>query len=388
MKVYLLRLTTIFAGVMLLVAGFCYLVDPYAVFGVLRIEGLSLRKPHAHDRALEAKIALFKRRSGDVLLLGDSRIDIAFDPETLSDETPPSIFNMGIPGAGISNVRKNYLTVSAIRPQNTVVVGLDFVDFLVSDRAFEPQQASSAKKSSVRILIEQTLSIAALKHSIATIWVQRSRWANNMTVFGYNDRRGYERTVLSEGHFALFEDKNRAYSKRLNKLRTTIFNESGKGSKQISELSSMIEDMAVGSKHIWIFNYPYHQQMHSLLEARGLDTIYSQWLVEIDALVDAKQKKFADVDIRFLTIPAYNKMTTEKVPLKGIRKTGLNYYWESVHFKTLVGAEIYRLLLNDQCWEDGVSARDNCSSPLRSETGRTEFVSAGVSLEHGIEISH
>lgn len=388
MKVYLLRLTTILAAAMLLVAGFCYLVDPYAVFGVPRIEGLSLRKPHAHDRALEAKIALFKRQSSDVLLLGDSRIDVAFNPEILSDERPPSIFNLGIPGAGISNVRKNYLTFSAIRTQNTVVVGLDFVDFLVSARDFEPPGASGEKQSTVKILIEQTLSIAALKHSVATVWLQRSRWSNNMTVFGYNDRRDYERTVMSEGHFALFENKNRTYAKRLEELKPTIFNEFGKPSSQFSELSGLIEDMAVGPKHIWIFNYPFHQQMHGLLEASGLDIVHGQWLVELEALVGEKQMKFPDLDIRLLTIPAYNEMTTEMAPSEGDRKSVLNYYWESVHFKAPVGTEIYRLLANDQCWEDRMSPRNNCNSSLLSETGRTEFVSAGVSLENVNEISH
>lgn len=380
MKTYLLRLTVMCIGSLVLVAGFCVVVDPYAVFGVARIEGVSLRKPYAHTRGLEAKTALFKRAQSDVLLVGDSRIDVAFDPERISFGNSLKPFNMGIPGGGVRNFHENYLMASRMRPQKTVVVGLDFIEFLVSQRDFETTRPKEKALSPSRRIVEQTLSLGALKHALLTVFAQRSKWANTMTLDGFNDRRGYERIVRSEGHFVLFESKNKSYARRLGALEPTIYETSNNLSRRFTELSEMIDDVAQGSNAIWIFNYPFHQQMHSLFEARGLGSIHEAWLKELSDLLTTKQEQFPDLQIRFLTIPDYNETSVEKVPLNGDRSVVMEHYWESIHFRTSVGSEIYRLLADETCWEVGSISPRDCTSPVLSEAQRTEYVAAGLHL--------
>ena len=66
--------------------------------------------------------------------------------------------------------------------------------------------------------------------------------------------------------------------------------------------------------------------------------------IELKDLISAKQRENPGLDIRLLTIPTYNETSVEPVPPRGDRSSVLEHYWESIHFRTSLGSEIFRLL--------------------------------------------
>jgi hypothetical protein len=372
---YLLHL---FAGLIVLIFGtavLTLLADPYSVYGTPRIVGLNAKKPYASTRTEEAKLSMFKRADSNQLFLGDSRIDIGFDPEAMRADTQGTgIFNFGVPGAGLSGLSNNYKVVTSIRAQPHVVVGLDFVDFLNTARK-KPAPQTGPWSDRLRKIVERNLSNKGLQDSVMTIASQKSNWANNMSPNGFNNRRGFDWVTLNEGAYALFEDKNVYYSSRIeakisgHEMDLTIL------MVGLEQFETLVEELVDKSEKVWVFNYPYHQEMHNLFDEYQLTDLREVWVREVRRILSEQKFRASDTEIRFVEIPIDNQWSVERVPQKGRKGKPLKYFWESVHFRPIVGQEIYRLFFLPGCYTDfiasEVSLENTCSSPLMTVAERT-----------------
>ena len=81
------------------------------------------------------------------LVLGNSRAEIGFDPESPAwPESARPVFNLALPGAGIAAVADELAEALRSTSPRLVVVGLDFLDFRVdpsSDESFTAQPANA-----------------------------------------------------------------------------------------------------------------------------------------------------------------------------------------------------------------------------------------------------
>ena len=89
------------------VAAVNLIVDPYGLFRIVDLPGLNRIKSQAGERAALFKRAGVERMRPAGLVLGNSRAEIGFDPESPAwPESARPVFNLALPGAGIAARRR------------------------------------------------------------------------------------------------------------------------------------------------------------------------------------------------------------------------------------------------------------------------------------------
>jgi len=146
---YLRSLSLATVALLALVATINLLVDPYGLFRVVRIDGFNAIKSQAGQRAVVFKRQGAERMRPNTLVLGNSRAEIGFDPQ--SPAWPASmqpVFNLALPGAGVEAALNEFTRVLEYTTPKVAVVGLDFLDFRVDPAA----QADSTPPDADRML--------------------------------------------------------------------------------------------------------------------------------------------------------------------------------------------------------------------------------------------
>ena len=187
-------------------------VDPYGLFRMVDVPALNHIKSHASERAASFKHMGVKRIRPAGLVLGNSRAEIGFDPESPSwPESVRPVFNLALPGAGIHAVAGDFAETLRWASPELVVVGLDFLDFRVdplSDERFTPPQETADPIRDIRERASALLTLNALADSLATIKAQHDPYSTSLTEAGFNPKRDYIGVARREGYFAMFRQRN------------------------------------------------------------------------------------------------------------------------------------------------------------------------------------
>jgi len=96
---YLRKLGLAVMAGLLLVAGVVVLADPYGLYGVVRRPGLNAEKPVPQHFRNEIKLAGAQRLGAIQFLVGNSRVEVGFDPD--SPVLGGDAYNLGLAGTGI-----------------------------------------------------------------------------------------------------------------------------------------------------------------------------------------------------------------------------------------------------------------------------------------------
>src|SRR5437763_9397564 len=85
------------------VAAFNLAIDPYAIFGAPIVEGVNAVKPRPDAWIADIKLAVARKRGPKALILGNSRAEIGFDPDSAAlRATKIAAYNMAVPGFGLA----------------------------------------------------------------------------------------------------------------------------------------------------------------------------------------------------------------------------------------------------------------------------------------------
>ena len=104
--------------------------DPYYLFGTPRIGGLNALKPRVYQQASLAKTTQLERMHPATLLLGNSRIEIGFDPDSSAWPTSAQpVFNAAEAATSPLTAARRLEDADAIAPPRLVIAGVDFPDF-------------------------------------------------------------------------------------------------------------------------------------------------------------------------------------------------------------------------------------------------------------------
>jgi hypothetical protein len=157
MKRYLLLWLTLTSALLLGVAAFNLLVDPYRLFHLIDKPGFNVTKPKAdaHGAMVKAYQVLYLQPQG--LILGNSRAEYGIDPEQTAWPTSARpVFNMALPGKS-TEISLRYLQHvlasaegSQTRKPRVVIWGIDFMDFLVDANAH--RLTAAANQDDYRLL--------------------------------------------------------------------------------------------------------------------------------------------------------------------------------------------------------------------------------------------
>lgn len=324
--------------------GLNYWVDPY---GLYRPRGAGDWKPHAATQGELVKPYLVLRHPPRTLILGNSRAEVGFDPEDPAwPEATRPVFNLALPGTGTRVARRLFEHVLATHPPQAVVLGVDYMDFLVEPGARGGDPAMTRRlrleavhPASVRWLqrlhdLAATLvSLDALIHSLDTLRLAGRQGVADLTEAGFNPMRDYQQIARREGYFNLFRQRDleniRAYQRRPRNL----YSPGTATSPAFDDLTAIIEAARAREIPVQVVIYPYHAHLLEILRLTGHWDLFEDWKRELAHRVASHGRGRA----MLWDFSGYHEYARTLVPAPGDRKQTVHWYWEAGHFKRELG---------------------------------------------------
>lgn len=355
------------------VAGFNWVMDPYRYFGV-RIPGVNETKPRPNVDLTNVKRATFTRVSSTALILGNSRADIAFDPEHPAwAHHGLQAFNLGVPGAGIEATLGNFRWVLARQPIRRVLIGVDFADFLGTGAWAESGAPPAGLALSERL--RALFSTTALEDSVRVIRIRQDPFAATITNRGFNPLKDYLPIAARDGYSVLFRQKRDDYARQFLKSGPVARNFERPGASAVIALKRILELARDNHVAVDLVIYPYHAEMLVLFDSAGLWSVFESWKRTLVNVVEEARSSQADAAMTLWDFSGVHPYTEERVPEPGDRKTGMQFYWEGGHFKRNLGDLVLDRILDGRDTDFGVPlSAANLESTLAMERhGLSEY---------------
>jgi hypothetical protein len=343
---------------------FAVVVDPYRMYGTPPIPGWTALKPKISDQIDIALTYQLERVRPNTLLLGNSRVEAGFDPE--SQYWPSAarpVFNAAMPGRGLGTAIDMLRDAVAVHIPRTVIVGLDILDFLEKpDGVRAPQRPlgpphrrllvdRNGKPNPQRRLqvwrdrVATTLSIDALTDSVITLLDQNSRTTDTITPFGFDPMKEYYVFGARQGYYELFLQKNSILYSQYPHYPKPDFAQPLHYSS-FRDLQKIIDLAETHDIDLILFIHPYHADYLDMMQRLGLWHSFEAWkraLVDVVAAADAAPLGSPN-RVRLFDFSGYNRFSAEPVPPAGDRRTAMRWYWEAGHYKSALGDEMLRAM--------------------------------------------
>jgi hypothetical protein len=332
-------------------------VDPYGLFRWVDRSGFNAIKP----RATQAKSA-FKYRVVDftlpqTLLLGNSRVEMGWDPERLPSANFGRVANLALPGQGLEAMAGLADHAWARSAPTTMVIGVEFFDCLEEGPAPTPRVKkvspwSSAGAGPTRwiertgALVGETVSLDTTIDSIQTLLSQRNPDAAHLRRDGFQTAREYPRMQAVDGPRKLFLQRDRENARVRMSGPKTIRYVDGQPSACFAAIDRLLADAQERSQTVYLATYPYHARLLELIVNAGLWQAYEDWKTSLAELVDSRRRSGLKVQLR--DFGAYHAFATEPIPAANQKKPVPQWYWESGHFRRELGARMFDVMFGKE----------------------------------------
>ncbi|XLZ69863.1 hypothetical protein ABT364_25565 [Massilia sp. SR12] len=325
-----------------LVTALVVVADPYDLFGIVRAPGVNAKKPVPHYFRNEIKLARAQRVAARQFLVGNSRVEVGFDPD--SPQFGGSAYNLGLAGTGttVAVGQLAYLRRSGVRPTR-VVAGVDFHDSLLrpGERAgiwnTPPMPAPPW-----RWRFETTFSLGAVRAAAATLTMQGNDEAESMTPRGLNPLHEYAGFVRHDGYYKIFRQRAEEGAAMLVQRAPYGLDHEGarKSIRALLEVSA--RDNPGAEVHLLV--YAYHAQLLAMYEASGVWPLFEQWKTILQEEAEAGRARYPQARIVVHDFSGFGKFNCEPIPAPG-KGGSTRWYWEAGHQKPALGEEMLRRML-------------------------------------------
>jgi hypothetical protein len=385
---YLLAWTMSTLTLLTAVASINLLVDPYDLFRLVTREGFNRVKSNAGQRTLIFKRTNVERMRPNALILGNSRAEIGFDPD--SPAWPAAmrpVFNLALPGTGPQSALEEFRRVRDIHAPRLVLVGLDFLDFRVDPSVrFVPAPSTRQEDTPLQTIRNRTsalLTIDALGDSLGTLKAQRDPYSTALTEAGFNPMRDYVGIARSEGYYAIFRQRNQENAKNYVRGWKSIYLDDGRTSSAFDALGKIIAAAHDRNIAVRLVIYPYHANTLVLFHQTGLWPAFEAWKRELVNLVENAP---TGADVEVWDFSGFAPYSDEAVPAPGDKTSEVRWYWEAGHFKKSLGdrllARIFGSSGDDPQWGRRLTPQDVDEHIRRMRVARDEYERA-----HPIEVA-
>jgi hypothetical protein len=373
-KSYLKLLLLCACGALAAMVGFSYLVDPYSFFGSVSRPGFNLVKPKPSVFQEEVRLSLAIRRQPTILILGNSRVEAGFNPSgTVATGLKVPVQLLAIPGNTLAKTLPSLIALGRKAPIKTVLVGLDFQDYVTARDVMEDSlRASKLDKIVLPEIAElkwnSLLRIDTVMDAVKTVRIQRQAFPETLAASGFNPSLDYVQHVAQIGHHGLFQHSLASLRAKTDKAnRKKDIKEFQANSPRFKELALIIELAKQNNWNLELFFFPVHSEALALYEAEGFGDLIVEWKRKVLAVVESGRSSSAGIRLWDFSCPS--EITSELIPRKGDHQTKMKYYWESGHFKESVGDLILTQIFEGK----PIKALGSNVNPLSIQDAETRF---------------
>ena len=359
---YLSTLVLVLLSGACLVCAFVYIVDPYNLYGVVRRENFNAVKPGLERYQSQIKHEHALRLQPRFIILGNSRAEIGFDPRAAAfGPLHGDGYNMGIPGTGMATAVSQFtqLAQAGVKPR-TVIVGLEFIDFLKPAVAPPPRTEAPSGHVPGFWRFDTLFSLASVKDAVKTPLIQHDRAAFIIVPSGLNPAQDYAAQAVRDGYYKVFKFRAQKSAARFVKQSKTEFAD---GDFQV--LHDFLLAMSATQADIKLVVYPYHAQMLTLFENAGLWPLFEQWKQQLVQEVAAVKKENPSASISVTDFSGFGPYNCEPIPTQQQRHASTRWYWEAGHFKKALGDLVMQRVMT---LKDGAPDDGQFGMPLSSVT--------------------
>lgn len=353
-------------GIVLAVA-LVVVVDPYRLYRLVDLPGFNRVKPSPERYQEQIKLTGARALKAKVLIAGNSRAEIGFDPEYRGLTADGfSTYNIALAGTAISVSRRelDYLRSVDLTPSK-VVMGVDFLDFLL-----DPARPPSVPKpvppqDAFHWQFDSLFSITSVLDALKTIRMQHADEAESLTARGFNPLREYRKHVRDDGYYPLFQQRASEYARTFVRKPHGLLIGATDSSRGLDEFRAILANAAHDRTELHVVIYPYHAQIMAMFEEVGLDTVFAQWKRLLVRETEAMQKSYPDAKITLWDFSGFSRFQCEVIPAKGDKASSTQWYWEAGHFKPALGNLVLARVL---AGPEKPAAPDGLGVPLTAST--------------------
>lgn len=336
-----LALTAIFAAALAaLLAAFNLVADPYGAFDVPRLSRVNELPLGFNRRPVLAKSLAASRVRPASVILGNSRAESGYDADHPGLASRPA-YNLGIGGAGLSEVRRFFLEALATGAVKQALLALDLTMFEPSleatqriPDAFMLTDASGRPAGPARRWQRLAFVLLSGPASYDSWWSLRHQ-RDPVAVYLPSGRReeSYDlRQVEREGG-----PRSASLHTEAAFLATTLRDTSSEafGASYDASLARLAEIVALSARHgirLDVVLNPIHARQSYLIDASGLWPLYERWKRDLAALVSRSPAPVALWDFSRVS-----ECTAEAMPAAGEASARMRWYRESGHFRPALG---------------------------------------------------
>lgn len=364
---YLLACASLAGLIAALFAGFNAWVNPYLLFDTARIPGFNARKPAVETRERLMKSYEALRRPARTLVIGSSRTDLGLDPGTAAwpEELRP-VYNLSLVGSGTeTGLRFAQHMLAGRAPSapvpDTLVVGLDFENFLVSPKASEKPSAATAElearllllpdgqpnpQRTQQVLLDHVaglLSLDALFDSAQTLAANRRGPQPDLESNGHLSEGRFQQWAQTDGFSTLFNQKNAQALQSL--AHRQLGGVDGAPVTLPSRIKPLIEFAALNRMKLVLAIQPSHASRLDMLAHLGYWTAYEHWKRALCAEVAGARQSGKEVSL--WDFGGYEAPMQEAVPAPGDRQSRMRWFWDPVHYNAALGELMIRAMFSE-----------------------------------------
>jgi len=360
---------TIFAFVILAtVSVFNWFVDPYGMYWSPTIKGFNENKPAASNRIRVTKPHRVSSLQPQVLIMGNSRVEIGIKPNTplLRGKT---VYNLSLAGATLhSQIDHIYHAAHDNQRLETVILGIDFFDFLVTETGNETDQLKTSYSHRLKYfqnepdsknknleLFSLVFSLDSLESSLRTILTQNSI-ADTITPLGFNDAQSYVEIIQHEGKVPLFKQKLAFIEYKLRQKQWQLHSKEGTPfSPKFEKLMQLITHLKANNIELKLFINPYHYTYLQKINDEGYFELYLAWKKLLCRFLMLEKNS----NTQIIDFSGFNKYSLEHSALNQPYQRMI-WFWEPAHYTSELGDIILKRLYTSENIEFGVNI--NCEA--------------------------
>lgn len=363
------------------VALFNVAIDPYGIFGSPRIAGLNAIKPRPDAWLPDIKQAIAVKRAPQILILGNSRAEIGFDPVSEPFQARHAQpYNMAVPGLGLAaNLAMLQKVGDNARPK-LLIVGVEFLDFLNTTAAIHPSRPEASKWQPNALWFKALFTLQAMRDSLNTLRLQHVRYPATLTPLGFNPLSDYEEIAQREGYYAIFKQRAGENGKSLRLKAMSLPTGEPLDRNEFAALRTALQNAARWESEVHLVIYPYHAQLLLMFDDVGLWPAFEEFKRQLVLEADRARSRGCNVTVWDFSPPS--RYTIQPVPAKDDRPGESPWYWEAGHFKKELGDLILKRLLRPN------AAGPDFGQAIRGESIERHLAQQRVQLQHLRSVEH